>query len=65
MDPVKSDLRTNKVMNTVSRRAALRGLGGAGLAALAVGLPGRAVPAATTGSRQHYSPLSARPTRRR
>ena len=43
MDAINGDLRTKVFTNSVSRRAALRGLGGAGLAAaLAVGLPSRA-----------------------
>jgi hypothetical protein len=41
MNPINDDLRTTVVGSGVSRRAALLGLGGAGLAALAVGLPSR------------------------
>ena len=43
MDAVNGTLRTQGLANPVSRRAAMRGLGGAAVAAaLAVGLPGRA-----------------------
>lgn len=38
MNEITSDLRTTGI-HEVSRRAALRGLGGAGLAALAIGIP--------------------------
>ena len=41
MNAINDDLRTTVVGSAVSRRAALLGLGGAGLAALAVGLPSR------------------------
>ena len=42
MDAINGDVRTKMFVSAVSRRAALRGLGGAGIAAaLAVGLPGR------------------------
>jgi hypothetical protein len=42
MNAIKGDLRTTMVGRAVSRRTAMRGLGGAGLAAaLAVGIPGR------------------------
>ena len=52
MNTVKTDLRTNTLTTMVSRRAALRGLGGAGLAtALAVGIAGRV-------SAQHSHPIT-------
>ena len=41
MNAINDDLRTTVVGSAVSRRTALLGLGGAGLAALAVGLPSR------------------------
>jgi len=42
MNAIMGDLRTTAITQRVSRRTALRGLGGAGLAtALAVGVPGR------------------------
>jgi SnoaL-like domain len=42
MDAINGELRTTMFGSAVSRRAALRGLGGAGLAALAIGIPTRA-----------------------
>jgi hypothetical protein len=42
MDAINGELRTTVFGSAVSRRAALRGLGGAGLAALAIGIPTRA-----------------------
>lgn len=48
MNAIKDDLLTTLFANSASRRAALRGLSGAGLAALAVGIPGR-VGASTDG----------------
>jgi hypothetical protein len=43
MGAIKNDLQMTVFTNSISRRTALRGLGGVGLAAaLAVGLPGRA-----------------------
>jgi hypothetical protein len=41
MTAINDDLRTTTLMNGVSRRTALRGLGGAGLTALALGAAGR------------------------
>jgi hypothetical protein len=42
MDAINGELRTQMFGSAVSRRAALRGLGGVGLAALAIGVPTRA-----------------------
>ncbi len=41
MEAIKGDLRTKRFVSAVSRRTALRGLGGASLAALAIAVPGR------------------------